>query len=151
MSHVKNLRTLLAAGVGIVAVVLGIVLLPGLGGDSKGENDTPRVVRAKLALERSSAPDTGRGELLVSLPATELNRLELTRGARVVWLRCFDGSGALTIRAPIDWPLLEEPGFPAHIHQPADRQQLDGVRRCRLTGPGIEFEGNATGRLPPAH
>ncbi len=150
MSRVRNPRALLAAAVVIVAVVLGVAVLPGLGGNAGDTNGAVRVVRATLTLEEAEAPDSGRRELLVTLPGTRLNRLELTGGTPVVWLRCFDGSGGLAVRRPIDWPLRKEEGSPPHIHHPAGRRLLDRIRRCRLTGPGIVFEGRVTGRLPVA-
>ncbi len=44
--------------------------------------------------------------------------------------------------------LLEEPGFPPHIHQPAPPEVLNSVRSCRLTGTGIDFTDAVSGRPP---
>jgi len=151
----RNPRVLLAAGVVVVAVVLGFVVLPGLGGDAgEGRDDASpvvrRTVRATLTLEQYRRPDTGARELLVSSPGPQFNGADLVRGTPIVWLRCFDRTGAQAVRTPYDWPLLEEPGFPPHIHQPADRKLLGRIRRCRLTGAGIDFQGTVTRGLPEA-
>ena len=108
------------------------------------------VVRAKLTLEQAKRADTGQLELLVSLPGPRLNSLALTGGASSVELSCFDRGGKRAVRQPIAWPLVEEPGYPPHIHLPAGKEQLAAIRRCRLAGPGMDFEGRVTGRLPVA-
>ena len=147
----RNPRALLAAGVVVLAVVAAVVLLTVTGGDSDGEEEgPPRPVRASLTLEQFTRPDTGEPELLVSLATPQLNTLETTGGESVVVLECSDGAGATIIRRPTEWPLEEEVGFLPHIHQPASRKQLDSVRACTLTGPGIDFEGRVAGRLPRA-
>jgi hypothetical protein len=171
MAPVPNPRVLLAAAVVVTAAVLAAVLLPGAGGGSPGNNTTAstgkttgqgvssanpgvdpplHIVHAKLTLEQFKRLDTGKRELLVSLPGSQLNSEDLTGGTAVVWLRCFDGSGTMIVRQPYDWPLLEEAGYPPHMHQPATARMLRTVRNCRLTGPGIRFEGRVTGRLPTA-
>lgn len=147
----RNPRALLAAAVLVVAVVAGVVLLTVADGDSDGEGEgPPRPVRAALTLEQFARLDSGEPELLVSLATPQLNTLETTGGKRVVLLRCTDGAGATIVRRPTEWPLQEEAGFLPHIHQPASREQLDGIRGCALTGPGIDFEGRVAGRLPRA-
>ncbi len=146
--RVKNPRLLFAAGVVIAAVVLGIVFLPPAGGGSDDEDAAPHVTRATLTLERAVRPDTASQELLVSLPGPQLNTPQITGGATVVWLRCLDGSGQTVVRRPVDWPSVEEEGFPPHIHQPAGQRTLDGIRRCSLTGPGIDFRAALSGPLP---
>lgn len=147
----RSPRALLAAGVVAVTVVAGVVLLTVVGGDWGDDSEGPqRPVRAALTLEQFDRPDTGERELLVSLSAPRLNTLEVTGGERVVLLRCSDDTGATIIRRPSAWPLLEEDGFLPHVHQPARRQQLDSIRACTLTGPGIDFEGRVAGRLPRA-
>ena len=149
MSRVKNPRMLLAAGVVIAGIVLGIVFLPGAGGGSDDEKPR-RVTRASLTLERSVAPATGQQELLVSLPGPQLNTPQMTGGASVVWLRCTDSRGMVAVRRPVDWPLIEEVGYPPHIHQPAGRKLLNSIRRCKLTGPGIDFSAVVPGPVPAA-
>lgn len=147
----RNPRALLAAGVVAVAVVAGVVLLTVVVGDSDGEGEgPPRPVRASLTLEQFTRLDTAEPELLVSLATPQLNTLETTGAERVVLLRCSDATGTTIIRQPAEWPLEEEVGFLPHIHQPASRKQLDSVRACTLTGPGIDFEGRVAGRLPQA-
>ena len=59
-----------------------------------------------------------------------------------------DAGGAAAIDRTVDWPLLEEEGYPPHIHQPADARLLERIRSCRLSGPGIDFDGRVVGRLP---
>lgn len=147
----RNPRALLAAGVVVAAVVAGAVLLTVAGGESDGEGEAPpRPVRAALTLEQFTRLDTGEPELLVSLATPQLNTLETTGGESVVLLECSDGAGTTIIRRPTEWPLEEEVGFLPHIHQPASRTQLDSVRACTLTGPGIDFAGRVAGRLPQA-
>ena len=154
----RNPRLLVAAGVVLVAVALGVVLLAGSDGDAPVGDDRPaatqteplRTVTATLTLEQAVRPDTGGRELLVSVPGPQFNTPELTRGAPLVALRCFDRGGTLVIDQPVDWPLEEEAGYPPHIHRPAPRRELDVIRRCRLTAPGIDFEGSVPGRLPVA-
>ena len=143
----RNPRVLFAAGVVLAAIVVAVVVLSLTSGGS-GDDATPRVVRAELALEQFTPPGTAASELLVTLTAPELNTPETTGGERVVLLRCFDADGEVAIRRAADWPLLEEPGYDPHIHHPANRQLLDSIRACRLTGPGIDFQGQVTGRLP---
>jgi hypothetical protein len=152
---VHNPRVLLAAGVVVVAIVVGVVVLAFVGGDSgdggaKAGAVVRPTLRARLTLEQYQRPDTGERELLVSLPGPRFNVEDAVRGVPIVWLRCFDAAGAMAIRSPYDWPLLEEPGYPPHIHQPADGHLLATVRRCRLTAPGVDFEGTVSGRLPVA-
>ena len=146
-------RLQLAAGVVVVVIVAGVVVLATAGGDSDGgreSSDRVRTVRATLKLEQFQRPDTGEYELLVSSPGAQFNRADFIRGTPIVALSCFDSSGAQAIRVRHDWPLLEEPGYPPHIHQPADRTLLERIRRCRLTGAGIDFEGTVPGELPVA-
>lgn len=146
----KNPRVLLAAATLAFAAAVAVVLL--LAGGSGGEDEEPRrTARARLTLEEFRTPDTGTLELLISLQETRLNDPELTGGERSVLLRCFDEGGAVAIRTRTDWPLLEEAGYPLpHIHHPAAREVLERVRRCRLTGPGVDFEGRVAGPPPRA-
>lgn len=144
----KNPRLLLAAAVVIVAVVLGVVLLPGAGEDA--DDEPLPVTRATLTLERADLPDAAGEELLVSLPGPELNTAEINHGATVAWLRCVDGRGATVVRRQVQWPLIEEEGFPPHIHHPAAPRTLSSLRRCTLTGPGIAFSAVTPRPLPAA-
>jgi hypothetical protein len=141
----KHPRVVLGAVVLVVALAVGAVVVL-VAGDSEGGGDKP--VRAQLTLQRSVRPDTGQAELLVSLPEERLNTLDTTGGETSVLLRCFDQPGAQTLRQQTEWPLLEEVGFPPHIHQPVPPQVLDRIRGCRLTGNGINFAGRVTGRAP---
>lgn len=152
-----NPRVLIAAAVlltALVAVAAVVLLAGGSEDDTEGpvRAATPlRTVRSELTLERAVVPTTGRPEeLLVSLPDQRLNTLATTGGETSVLLRCVDKGGAATLSQKVAWPLLEEVGFPPHIHQPIRPQVLDGVRGCRLTGPGIDFSGRVSGRVPSA-
>ncbi len=136
-----NPRILVAAGVALIALVIVAGLSLTTGGSSDESDRTPQIVRGKLTLERSTAPGAAQPELLVSLADPELNTLDVTGGERVVSLRCFDDSGSVAVRRVAEWPLVEEAGYLPHIHQPAGRELLDSIRACRLTGPGIDFEG----------
>ncbi len=150
----RNPRALLAAGVLVVAAAIGVLLVVLLPGGGEPGSDVPekplRVTRATLTLEQAQRPDTGGRELLVSLPAEQLNSREITGGARVVWLRCLDDAGAVVVRQPFDWPLVEEEGFMPHIHHPLATPELKRVRRCRLTAPGMDFAASVKGSLPTA-
>lgn len=148
----RNPRVLIAGGVVLASVAVGGVALS-LGGGSGGGDDRDRalpVARAKLTLERFTPPGAAGPELLVSLSVPRLNTLAVTGGARTVTLRCVDAEGRTAITRPADWPLLEETGYAPHIHQPAIPRLLDSIRACRLTGPGIDFEGRVAGRAPAA-
>ena len=153
----RNPRLLVAAGVVLLAAAVGAVLLASPGGDPGAGDATatatttappPPVVRATLTLEQFERLDTGARELLVSLPGPQFNSAELADDEQQVLLRCFDGDGARVIVAAVDWPLVEEPGYPPHIHQAESPEVLDGVRRCRVTGRSIDYEGRVSGRLP---
>lgn len=147
-SRLKNPRLLLAGGVVVAAVVLGIVLLPGAGGGADDEDSALTVTRATLTLERARRPDTAGPELLVSLPGPQLNTPQINNGATIVWLRCLDSRDETVVRRPVEWPLIEEEGFPPHIHHPAGQRTLNSIRRCTLTGPGIDFRAVLSGLLP---
>jgi len=139
----------LLAGVVSLVALGGVVVAVFVGGGSEGDSQRPLpTVRSELTLERFVVPTTGQPELLVSLPDRRLNSPETTGGEPSVLLRCVDRSGALKIREQTAWPLLEEAGYPPHIHQLARPDVLDVVRGCRLTGPGIAFAGRVAGRLP---
>ncbi len=142
MSGLANPRVRLAILVLLVAGVgLGVLVIAGSGGDAPDAPDAP--VRAQLTLERTVLPTTGQPELLVSLPEERLNTLETTDGETAVLLRCVDDAGEVAIRQRHAWPLVEEAGYPPHIHQPARVKALDRVRACRLVGDGLDFSGEA--------
>jgi hypothetical protein len=161
----RNPRVLLAAGIALALVAVGVVLLSS-GGDTNAPARAPQrstghppgppqpalpVHRAALRLQKFRPQGAERAELLISLPAARLNATRTTGGATSVTLTCFSANGARAFAVPTAWPQQEEFGFPLpHIHVPAGRQLLDGLRRCRLTGPGIDLEGHVAGRLPLA-
>jgi hypothetical protein len=144
-----NPRVLLAVGVGVAAlVVVGVLALGGSDGD---DSEPLRTARAPLTLEQYTLPDTGATELLISLQESRLNTADTTGGQKFVRLQCSDANGAVKFRVRTAWPLQEEAGYPLpHIHQPAGKSLLRSIRACRLTGPGIDFEGNVPGPPPPA-
>lgn len=114
---------MLCGGIGVVA------LAGGSGGDETGE----------LKLERYTVPG-GAPELLVSIDP-EVNEPATARG-ETVGLECEDGRGARVLRAEVEWPFIEEEGFPLpHIHQPATDRELNRIATCRLTGTSITLEG----------
>ena len=158
MVLVSNAR-IVAAVLAVVGVLVVVVLTAGGsddGADPPLRTGTPRplaeparTVRSELTLERFVVPTTGQPEeLVVSLPEERLNVPATTGGATQVLLRCVDRSGAEKLRQTVAWPLLEEPGYPPHIHQAIRPDVLVGVRGCRLTGPGIDFRGRVSGRVP---
>ena len=147
MRRMPNARILVAAAVGVAAVAgLVIVLAGGSDGDDAAEAPLP-TQRATLTLERAEHP-AGYEELIVSLPDERLNTPETTGGETSVLLTCTDDRGRVTIRQRQPWPLQIEAGFAPHAHQPAKPEVLDSLRRCTLTGKGIDFEGRVSGRLP---
>jgi hypothetical protein len=149
MPRVKNPRVLLAVGFAVAALVVVVVLA--VGGSGEDDAEPLRTTRAPLTLERYTLPDTGATELLISLREQGLNTPERTGGATSVALRCSSADGTVKFRTRTMWPLLEETGYPfPHIHQPAGRKLLRSIRACRLTGPGIDFEGTVPGPPPPA-
>jgi len=138
----------------LAALVVGVILAAGGsgGGGSGGKPERGsggKPVRAKLILERGVQPESGYEEVIVSLPSQRLNNPGTTGGATSVLLRCFDKHDRMTIHQRHHWPLVEERGYPPHIHQPAVAKVLNGLGSCRLTGPGIDFAGRVAGRLPP--
>jgi hypothetical protein len=149
MGLVTHPRVMLAASVAVLAVAGGAFLLTHAGGPA-AKKKASGVVRGKLTLERFTPPGSIRPELLVSLPGPRYNAPGVVRGTPIVWLRCTDALGRVVVRYPYDWPLLEEVGYPPHIHHAADERLLRSVRRCRLTAPGIDFAGSVSGRLPVA-
>lgn len=144
MPAVSNPRILVATGV-VLAALIAVVVAAGGSGDGETAG---KPVRAKLTLERAVQPEAGNVELVVSLPDRRLNSPDTTGGATSVLLRCADRNGRVTIRQRHKWPLVEETGYPPHIHQPAVPEVLDGLRSCRITGPGVAFAGRVAGRLP---
>jgi hypothetical protein len=150
----RNPRLLLAAGLLLGLLVVGGALLssshdPGSAGTQRGAGRS-EVVRAGLTLQEFERPDTGP-ELLISLPKARLNTLRATGGRTSVTLTCFGATGPPAFSIPQPWPLMEELGFPLpHMHVPVGQRLLDTIRRCRLTGPGIDLQGSVPGRLPLA-
>ena len=147
----RNPRILFAAAAVAAAAAAGVALAVATGGsddEEPGGATAARVVRAQLALERFRRPDTGEFELLVSLTQPRLNTLDVTGGAQAVLLRCVDLAGAEAVAQQIQWPLLEEAGYPPHAHQPLDRRVVGRIRSCRMTGPGIDFRGRVPGPPP---
>ena len=116
---------------------------------SGGGGTSGKPAHVNLTLERAVQPEAGYEEVIVSLPNQRLNNLGTTGGAKSVLLRCFAKNGRMTIHQRHPWPLVVEPGYPPHIHQPALAKVLDTLGRCRLTGPGVDFAGRVAGRLPP--
>jgi hypothetical protein len=160
MRPMSDPRLLMAAGVLVAVLAGGALLLTSAGGtSSRREAQFPGaartqsplpVVRSRLTLEKSDQRATGT-ELLISLPNMRLNTLTTTGGQRSVALTCFSATGARAFNVAQAWPLMEEFGYPfPHLHVPVGRHLLDTIRRCRLTGPGIDFEGRVQGPLPLA-
>lgn len=147
----NNPRVLLAAALLLGLLAAGVVLLASSGGGSTGHGgERLPVVRSALTLAQRDAPDTG-AELLISLPKARLNTRARTGGRTSVTLTCFAATGAKAFSVPQPWPMMEEFGYPLpHLHVPVGPQLLETIRRCRLTGPGIELEGRVPGRLPRA-
>jgi hypothetical protein len=147
----NNPRVVLAAALLLGLLAAGLVLLGtcGRGATGRGGERLP-VVRSGLTLAQRDAPDTG-AELLISLPKARLNTRATTGGKTSVTLTCFVATGARAFSVLQPWPMMEEFGYPLpHLHVPVGPQLLETIRRCRLTGPGIDLEGHVPGRLPRA-
>lgn len=147
MPRMTNVRIVVAAAVGTAAVAALAIVLAGGSDGGEGPQAPVRTQRATLVLERAEHP-AGHEELIVSLRDERLNTPATAGGASSVLLTCVDDRGRVTIRERQPWPLQIEPGYPPHAHQPAEREILDSLRRCRLLARGIEFEGRVSGRLP---
>ena len=151
MAAVSSPRAFLAGGVLVVTLLVAVaVTVFASGGSEGGAARTAGPARATLKLERAVLPDTGRPELLVSLPDERLNTLSTTGGKTSVLLRCVDRGGAVTVRQRHPWPLLEEVGYPPHVHQPALPKVLDALGRCRMVGSRVDFAGRVPGGGLPA-
>ncbi len=133
----------------MVTLLVAVVVAVFATGGSDGGGGPAGVARASLKLERAVLPETGRPELLVSLPEERLNTLATTGGRTSVLLRCVDRGGAVTVRQRHPWPLLEEVGYPPHVHQPALPKVLAALGGCRMVGNRIDFAGRVPrGGLP---
>jgi hypothetical protein len=133
-----------------VAALLAAGAVLALSSSGSGKGKPLRTTHARLTLEAYGQPETGETELLISLHDKRLNTPDRTGGAKSVELQCSDAH-SVKFRTRTRWPLLEEYGYPyPHIHQLAGLQLLKSIRECRLTGPGISFEGRVHGPPPPA-
>jgi hypothetical protein len=147
---VRNPRVLLAVALVLGLLVAGVVVLTSGNGTRPASDKPLPVVRSSITLAQRDAPATGP-ELLISLPTGRLNSRRTTGGRTTVSLTCFESSGAKAFTVPQPWPMMEEFGYPLpHLHVPVGPQLLETIRRCRLTGPGIDLEGHVPGRLPRA-
>jgi hypothetical protein len=147
----RNPRVVLAAVLLLGALVAGVALLSSGAdtGSGRGQARLP-VTRSSLTLAQRDTQASGP-ELLISLPKARLNTRETTGGRTSVTLTCFVSGGGRAFSVPQTWPLMEEFGYPLpHAHVPVGRPLLETIRRCRLTGPGIDLEGHVAGRLPRA-
>lgn len=102
-----------------------------------------------LMVERAIGVD-GAPELLVSLGDAALNTLKTTNGKLLVRISCVGRSGDPVLDVEQKWPFIDEPGYKyPHAHQPARRDQLQRVDRCRLRGTSIVLEAAVKGALAP--
>jgi len=99
-----------------------------------------------LIVERVESGLTGSPEFLISLTEDDINTLTATDGNRTVRVRCVGRDGSIVLDSSQEWPFLLEPGYDyAHAHQPATREQLQRIDRCRLVGPRIPLEAGVKG------
>ena len=118
------LLAVLGGGVAVVALA---------GGESEGGG--------RLIVERTFVPGTKQPELLVSVERSA-NVAETAKNGVSVGLICRDGQGRSVLTARVDWPFIEEPGYPRpHQHQPASDKDLKRISSCRLTGTTAPFAG----------
>ena len=111
----------------------GVAALALAGGD--GESG------GRLIVERSFVPGTKQPELLVSVERSD-NVADTAKNGQSVGLVCRDGKGRSVLTARVDWPFIEEPGYPRpHQHQPASAKDLERIATCRLTGTTEPFAG----------
>ncbi len=136
----------------VLAGGIAVVALAG-GGDDGGDGGA-------LTVERSFVPGTRQPELLVSVKR-ELNVADTAENGRTVGLECRDSAKRLVINARVEWPFIEEPGYPLAAHPPARNRQgalehrdLPRDRRQppaggphaaaqQLGGPALRGDGNA--------
>jgi hypothetical protein len=91
---------------------------------------------------------TGAPELIVSLGDDDLNRMETTRGRRVVRVQCVGRRGQTVVDATQRWPFIYEKGYEyPHIHQAASREQVQRADRCRVRGTRVRLEAGVEGAL----
>lgn len=111
----------------LLLVGVGAALALTRGGDGGGE-------RARMVLERGVSP-TGLDEVLVTVTGDA----QVAPGATAVALACVDDRGRPVTTGRYPWPLQTDGEDPQpHIHQPASRQELGRIERCRLgTRPAL--------------
>ena len=115
----------------VLAGGVAVVALAGGEGESSG----------RLVVERAFVPGTKQPELLVSVERSA-NVADTAKNGVSVGLICRDGQGRSVLTARVDWPFVEEPGYPRpHQHQPASDKDLDRISSCRLTGTTAPFSG----------
>ncbi len=122
---------MLAALLAVLGGGVAVVALAGGEGESGG----------RLIVERAFMPGTKQPELLVSVERSA-NVAETAKNGVSVGLVCRDGQGRSVLTARVDWPFIEEPGYPRpHQHQPASDKDLERIASCRLTGTTAPFAG----------
>jgi hypothetical protein len=85
---------------------------------------------------------TGGPEIVVNVPKDKNSPRE-TGNSSNVKLICVDGGGGTVLASDLDWPFINEPGYPLpHQHQPVTAQQLQEIATCRLEGTKTKLEGN---------
>jgi hypothetical protein len=85
---------------------------------------------------------TGGPEIVVNVPK-DRNTPGETRNSSNVKLVCLDAGGDTVLATDLDWPFINEPGYPLpHQHQAVTPEQLQEIAKCRLEGTKTKLEGN---------
>lgn len=125
-------------------LILVVIAAPLVGWTAFSRGDD---VAESLIVERWTSLE-GVPELLVSLGDKALNTPETTSGKKAVRVLCVARDGTVVLDAEQKWPFIYERGYDyAHAHQPATREQLQRIDRCRLVGPRIPLEAGVKGAL----
>lgn len=116
----------------LVLVLGGVAVIALAGGDDDGGD---------LKVERFVVPGSAQPELLISV-SRSLNVPQTSKEGSTVRLACSDGRGQRVLGGVIQWPFIEEPGYPLpHYHQPASDAELRRISVCRLTGTTKPLQG----------
>ena len=67
---------------------------------------------------------------------------DTAENGRTVGLECVTTAKRMVINARVEWPFIEEPGYPLpHTHQPATAKELASIETCRVTGVNRRLVG----------
>lgn len=133
-------RTTAAAIVAVgLAVVAAMVLAVG------GDEPDARPPEPRPGLRLYGMEGKGGAQLIVFLPSELLHPTLAPQNNRIRF-ECFDRSGRALLRVLRPWVVEPSEFRLLHFHQPLDnRQTLNRIDRCRVTGTDPALEGSAKG------